>query len=77
MYSMSTEPVKAPIHTWETPRKPWSQLHIDFAGPFEDFMWFIVIDATSKWPEVIKMNSNTTAEHAINVLRTLFSRLVS
>ena len=38
-------------------------------------MWFIVIDATSKWPEVIKMNSNTTAEHTINVLRTLFSRL--
>jgi len=71
----SREPVKAPIHTWETPRKPWSRLHIDFAGPFEGSMWLIVMDATSKWPEVIKMNNNTTAEHTITVLRTLFSRL--
>ena len=57
----SREPVKAPIHTWETPRKPWSRLHIDFAGPFEGSMWLIVMDATSKWPEVI----------AIQLLNTL------
>ena len=65
----SREPVKAP---WETPRKPWSQFHIDFVGPFG---WPIVLDVTSKWPEVIKMNSNTTTKHTITVLRTLFSRL--
>jgi len=71
----SREPVKAPIHTWEVPRKPWTYLHIDFAGPFEGSMWLIVMDATSKWPEMIKMNSKTTAEHTIDVMRTLFSGL--
>jgi len=38
-------------------------------------MWLIVMDAASKWPEVIKMSNKTTAEHTIDVLRTLFSRL--
>ena len=38
-------------------------------------MWLIVIDAATKWPEVIKMNNNTTAEQTIEVLRSLFSRL--
>ena len=38
-------------------------------------MWLIVMDAASKWPEVIKMNNKTTAEHTIDISRTLFSRL--
>ena len=29
----------------------------------------------SKWPEVIKINNKTTAEHTIDVFGTLFSRL--
>ena len=38
-------------------------------------MWLIVIDVATKWPEVIKMNNNTTAERTIEILRSLFSRL--
>ena len=38
-------------------------------------MWLIVMDAASKWAEVIKMNNKTAAEHTIDVLRTLFSTL--
>ena len=37
-------------------------------------MWLIVIDAATKWPEVIKMNSDTTAEWTIEILQSLFSR---
>ena len=57
-------PAKAPFHPWEIPQQPWKRLHIDFAGPFEGQMWLIVIDACSKWPEVIAMTS-TTAETSL------------
>ena len=38
-------PLKAPLHPWEWPSKPWSRLHIDFAGPVEDHMILVIIDA--------------------------------
>ena len=28
-------PAAAPLHTWEWPKKPWSRLHIDHAGPVD------------------------------------------
>ena len=28
---------------------------MDFAGPFERSMWLIVVDAHTKWPEVVAM----------------------
>ena len=67
----STPPV-APLHPWIWPSKPWQRLHVDFAGPFFDRMFFIVIDAHSKWPEVIPMTS-TTAGCTIWELRKLFA----
>ena len=27
-------PASAPLHPWEWPQKPWSRLHLDYAGPF-------------------------------------------
>ena len=36
-------------------------------------MFLIVVDAYSKWPEVVRMNT-TTSSATINVLRTIFSR---
>ena len=70
----SREPTKASVFIWENPKEPWKRLHIDFAGPYEGSMWLIAIDAATKWPEVIKMNNNTTAERTIEILRSLFSR---
>ena len=69
----SRNPVKAPVHPWEQPAKPWKRLHIDFAGPFCGSMWLILVDAQSKWPEVIQMKS-TTANKMVEILRSLFSR---
>ena len=65
-------PAKAPLHPWSWPSHPWQHLHIDFAGPFLDKSFLIVIDAYSKWAEVIAM-SQTTTEHTIKALRHLFS----
>ena len=46
---------------------------MNFAGLFEGSVWFIVVDAHTKWPEVISMKA-TTANNTITVLRSLFAR---
>ena len=64
-------PAVAPLHPWVWPSCPWQRIHIDFAGPFKGRMFFVLVDAHSKWPEVVEMKS-TTAEKTIEVMRTLF-----
>ena len=54
-------PPSGPLHPWEWPDKPWSRLHIDYAGPFMGQMLLVIIDAHSKWLEVYITNSSTTA----------------
>ena len=66
-------PKLVPLHPWERPGRAWERVHIDFAGPFMNDMFLIVVDAYSKWPEVVRMNT-TTSSATINVLRTIFSR---
>ena len=65
-------PANAPLHPWAWPSQPWQRLHIDFAGPFLDKSFFIVVDAHSKWPEVVEMCQTTTAK-TIETLRHLFA----
>ena len=50
------------------------RLHIYFAGPVEGKMLLIVVDSTSKWPEVIVM-SHTTTSATIEALQAIFARL--
>ncbi|XP_064470249.1 uncharacterized protein K02A2.6-like [Ornithodoros turicata] len=66
-------PTPAPLHPWAWPTRPWSRLHIDFAGPFQQRYFFVVVDAHSKWPEVFIMTSTST-ELTIAKLRDIFSR---
>ena len=47
---MQRTPPSVPQHPWEFPSLPWKRIHIDFAGPFLDSMFLIVVDAHSKWP---------------------------
>ena len=61
-----------PCHPWLWPSKPWVRVHIDFAGPFQKKMYMLVLDAHSKWPEIIEM-PDTTASKTIEELRKLFS----
>jgi len=37
-------------------------------------MWFILVDAYSKWPEVVQL-STKTATKIVSVSRTIFSRM--
>lgn len=61
-------------HPWDCPKEPWHRLHIDFAGPFMNSMFLLIIDAHSKWVEIFPMNSTTTT-NTIEKLRILFSQL--
>ena len=45
---------------------------MDFEGPFKGKMFFLLIDAHSKWPEIYEMKS-TTAADTIAVLRHVFA----
>ncbi|XP_017575179.2 uncharacterized protein K02A2.6-like [Pygocentrus nattereri] len=66
-------PQLAPLHPWDWPEEPWQRVHIDFAGPFEEKMLLVAMDAYSKWPEVFIMKSTTT-EKTIEKLGEMFSR---
>ena len=70
--SIKNTPQPAPLHPWIWPTKPWQRIHIDFAGPFLDRHFLVVVDAHSKWPEVFEMPSTSTAK-TIAVLRHLFA----
>lgn len=70
----NTPTCSAKYHHWEVPVDPWYRIHIDFAGPFKGHMFLVVVDASTKWPEVIVM-SKTNAENTIAELRTIFARL--
>ena len=65
------DPLHAPLHPWQWPEKPWQRIHIDFAGPFMSSMFLIVVDAHSKWTEIIP-TSSTTSSATINILSTIF-----
>ena len=65
-------PPEAPLHPWEWPNRPWSRVHVDYAGPFQGKMFLILIDAYSKWMEVFPMNTSTSSA-TIEKLRTVFA----
>ena len=66
------KPPKALLHPWSWPTKPWQRIHVDFAGPFQGQTFLLVVDAHSKWGEVIEMKSSTAVK-TISVLRHLFA----
>lgn len=65
------EPSKTPIHHWEDPSGPWQRIHIDFAGPISGHQLLIVVDAYSKWTEIIPTKI-TTSTWCIRNLKEIF-----
>ncbi|CAL8101398.1 unnamed protein product [Calicophoron daubneyi] len=64
-------PPKCELHSWPTPTTPWQRVHIDFAGPVAGQMYLIIVDAYSKWPEILAMKHATT-EATIEKLEDIF-----
>ena len=63
---------KPEYQSWPEPEKVWSRLHMDFAGPFMEAKWLVVVDAKSKYPFVKNMGQNTSAERLIEALEEMF-----
>ena len=71
-------PPVAPLHPWEWPSHPWSRIHLDFAGPFLGHMFLIMVDAHSKWIEVVNFViglKSSTSSATIENVRTTFALL--
>ena len=66
-------PETAPLHPWNWSTTAWQRIHIDFAGPFLGRMFFLIIDAYSKWLEIFLMPT-TTSTKTIETLRSLIAR---
>lgn len=67
------QPMPKPVFKqWTEPQNVWSRIHLDFAGPFWDSKWLIMIDAKSKFPIIVDMEGDTTATNLIQVLENTF-----
>lgn len=69
----SKTPKECEPQSWKAEKKPWVRLHIDYAGPFKNNMFLIVVDAFSKWVEVAKVKE-ISSKATIVVLRNIFTR---
>ena len=65
-------PQRVPLHPWEWPHRPWSRIHIDYAGPFMGKMFLLIIDAHSKWLDIHITNSCNT-QSTVEKLRMTFA----
>ena len=61
---------KALLHP--RPERAWSRVHVDYASPFEGSMFLIVVDAYSKWMEVVRV-WHATPQTTIEKLRVIFA----
>ena len=65
-------PALAPLHTWDWPSHPWTRLHIDHAGPFLGKTFLVLVDAHSKWMDVVIVPS-TSSQVTIKALHPIFA----
>ena len=65
---------ETPLTPWPSPERAWMRLHADFLGQYFGDMFLLVIDAHSKWVEVVNFKNKTKAGRVIEVLNRLFTR---
>ena len=58
---LGPDPPPTVLHPQEWPNKPWSRVHLDYAGPFLGKMFLLLVNSHSKWIEVYITNACTTA----------------
>lgn len=66
-------PQATPLSSWSWPTAPWERIHVDFAT-HQSNHYLIMVDAHSKWPEVIGPMKTTTAEATANAMHNIFAR---
>lgn len=70
-HNRQSEP-QVPTHFWIKPDRPWSRIHIDFAGPVNGACFLVVVDAYSNWAEV-EIVPSLSSSMVIEKLRKLFA----
>ncbi len=70
---VQSSPPATPLHPWKWPSRRWARVHLDFAGPFQGKLFFVMIDAHSKWIEAV-CTSSTSFQIVVEELRTIFSK---
>ncbi|XP_049270261.1 uncharacterized protein K02A2.6-like [Rhipicephalus sanguineus] len=65
-------PRRVPVKSWPFPERPWSRIHVDYAGPLRNAYLLIAVDAYSKWIEVFPVPSLSTPA-TIGCLRKMFA----
>ena len=71
--SVRNNPSSTFLYLWSWPDAPWKRIHVVFAGPFQGSMFMNIVDAHSKWLEVVPI-STTTTEKTLDVLCSMFAR---
>lgn len=67
------KPRRTPLTTWPWPNHVWSRIHCDFLKLYGN-MYLLIIDAHSKWPEIINFKNNTKTYKVIEEFKSLFAR---
>ena len=66
-------PAVAQLKPWNWPTRPWTRLHLDYAGLFGGKMVIVLTDANSKWIEAFHTKSAMSAA-VVEELRTAFAQ---
>lgn len=66
-------PAKVETHQWDEPLLNFQRVHIDYAGPFQNHHFFVLVDAKSKWPEIRVIKYAPTSEKTICLLKDIFA----
>ena len=64
-------PQVAPLNPWKWPEELWVRLHTDYAGPFMEYMYLIVIDSHSKWLDVLPV-LKATSQSKVRKMKRIF-----
>ena len=64
----------APLNPLPWPTKPWSRILVDFAYPFMNHTFLVIIDAGPKWIEEAFPMLTSTSKATVQHLKTLFSQ---
>ena len=59
-----TPPVQ-PMQPWSWLTCPWSQLHIDFAGPLDEQMFLVIVDGCSAYEESHSIDHSAEATNGL------------
>ena len=62
--------LKATLHSWPPVTKPSECIHVNFAGPHLERHFLNIMDAYSKYPDVISVSS-TMSQQTVAILRKL------